>query len=79
MLSSMLEAKQRCVVVSTSTAALDLIETQVCQPRGYKTIRIDGSTNVNERQGIVESFNLYGRGQVEIELFTGAILSHMHP
>ena len=62
----MVESKQRCVVVSTSTSVLDLIDTRICQPQGYSTVRIDGSTNVNERQGIVESFNFHGRGQVRI-------------
>ena len=64
LLASIVAAKQRCVLVSTSTAALDLIDEVICQAAGYSTVRIDGSTNVNERQGIVDSFNAYGRGQV---------------
>ncbi|KAG1662668.1 hypothetical protein FOA52_014594, partial [Chlamydomonas sp. UWO 241] len=55
---------QRCVVVSTSTAVLDLIDEAICQEQGYRTVRIDGSTNVNDRQAVVDSFNLHGVGQV---------------
>ena len=71
LLASIVAAKQRCVLVSTSTAALDLIDEVICQAAGYSTVRIDGSTNVNERQGIVDSFNAYGRGQVWAGLNNG--------
>ena len=64
LLETIISAGQRCVVVSTSTSALDEIDTHICQPQGYSTVRIDGGTNVNERQAIVESFNFHGRGKV---------------
>ena len=63
-LSSIIGANQRCVVVSTSTAALNLIEEVICRAQGYSTVRIDGGTNVNERHNIVQGFNLHGKGQV---------------
>ena len=42
-------ARDRVVVVSQSTAALDLVQ-QLCDMRDYKTVRIDGSTDVTKRQ-----------------------------
>ena len=53
----------RVVVVSNSTAALDLIQT-LCNQQGYSTVRIDGATDVNKRQDIVNSFNNYCTAQV---------------
>lgn len=64
-LDSIISAKQRCVLVSTSTVALTLIELVLCIPRGYTTVRIDGDTKVSERQNIVDGFNARGRGQVK--------------
>ena len=32
--------------------------------RRYRVVRIDGSTNIEERQNIVDNFNLRGVGQV---------------
>jgi len=55
---------ERVVVVSQSTAALDMINTHVCSPHGWKTVRIDGSIDTSKRQDIVDSFNKYGVGQV---------------
>ena len=52
----------RCVVVSSSTAALDLVG-GLCAARGWGTVRIDGATNPAARQEVVEGFNLYSRGQ----------------
>ena len=52
----------RCVVVSSSTAALDLVGS-LCAARGWATARIDGATNPAARQEIVDGFNLYSRGQ----------------
>lgn len=55
--------KGRCVVVSQSTAMLDLISS-LCATAGYTTVRIDGSTNVDKRQDTVDSFNRHGVGQI---------------
>lgn len=89
------------VVVSTSTAMLDLIDAMLCQPNGcarpagcggqpaepghapavsitaarapapmpapcrsWDSVRIDGGTSVEERQGVVDRFNRFGRGRV---------------
>ena len=53
----------KAVVVSNSTAALDLVQA-LCHQQSYSTVRIDGATDVNKRQDIVNSFNLYGTAQV---------------
>ncbi len=64
LLASILDASSdRVVVVSSSTAALDIIQ-DLCEQRGYTTVRIDGATDVNRRQDIVNNFNLYNVGQV---------------
>ena len=65
LLSSILgqQGTDKVVVVSNSTAALDLIQT-LCSQDSYSTVRIDGGTDVNKRQDIVNSFNLYGTAQV---------------
>ncbi|KAI3434723.1 hypothetical protein D9Q98_002784 [Chlorella vulgaris] len=60
---SLVGAGERVVVVSQSTAALDLVQ-KLCDGRGWKTVRIDGGTDVAKRQDVVNSFNLYGVGQV---------------
>ena len=52
----------RCVLVSSSTAALD-IAGNLCAARGWGTVRIDGATNLATRQEVVDGFNLYNRGQ----------------
>lgn len=52
----------RCVVVSSSTAALDLVGS-LCAARGWATVRIDGATHPAARQEVVDGFNLYSRGQ----------------
>ena len=57
------EGPDKVVVVSNSTAALDIIQT-LCDQQSYTTVRIDGATDVNKRQDIVNSFNLYGAAQV---------------
>lgn len=57
-------SQDKVVVVSNSTAALDLIQA-MCDQQGYGTTRIDGATNVNKRQDIVNNFNSsYGQAQV---------------
>ena len=53
----------RCVVVSQSTAMLDLIS-HFCVAQSYSTVRIDGSTDVSKRQDIVNSFNCHNVGQI---------------
>jgi DNA repair and recombination protein RAD54B len=58
------EEQGRCVVVSQSTAMLDLISTSVCVANGYTTVRIDGKCDVNKRQDVVDSFNNHGVGQI---------------
>ncbi|KAK9809182.1 hypothetical protein WJX72_010957 [[Myrmecia] bisecta] len=55
--------QDRVVVVSSSTAALDIIQ-GVCGQHDYTTVRIDGATDVTRRQDIVNNFNLYNAGQV---------------
>lgn len=57
------EGPDKVVIVSNSTAALDIIQT-LCNQQSYTTVRIDGATDVNKRQDIVNSFNLYGAAQV---------------
>ena len=37
---------------------------KLCDGRGFKTVRIDGGTDVSKRQDVVNAFNSYGVGQV---------------
>ncbi|GMH36127.1 hypothetical protein BSKO_03995 [Bryopsis sp. KO-2023] len=46
----------RIVVVSNSTANLDVIQA-LCEQNSFPTVRIDGSTAVASRQDIVDNFN----------------------
>lgn len=67
LLSSILKSpsEDKVVVVSNSTSALDLIQA-LCEQHSYGTVRIDGATNINKRQDIVNSFNAaYGQAQVQ--------------
>lgn len=64
LLEHIIGSGQKCVLVSTSTATLDLIDRYLCIPMGHDTVRIDGSTNVNARQDIVDGFNLRNQGKV---------------
>ena len=57
------DSADKVVVVSNSTAALDLLKT-LCDQQSYSTVRIDGATDVSKRQNIVDSFNLYNTAQV---------------
>ncbi|KAL3144372.1 hypothetical protein ABBQ32_004125 [Trebouxia sp. C0010 RCD-2024] len=57
------DSPDKAVIVSNSTAALDLVQA-LCQQQSYSTVRIDGATDVNKRQDIVNSFNLYGSAQI---------------
>ncbi|GLI69784.1 hypothetical protein VaNZ11_014442, partial [Volvox africanus] len=64
LLSAIASRRERCVVVSTSTAALDLVGNLVCKVQGLTTVRIDGATSVDGRQTVVDNFNKLGMGQV---------------
>ena len=66
------DSADKAVVVSNSTAALDLVQA-LCDQQSYSTVRIDGATDVNKRQDIVNSFNLYGTAQVR-QLSHGPVL-----
>ena len=57
------DPRKRCVVVSQSTSVLDIIE-KICHQKGWETVRLDGSTEISQRQNLVNSFNSFGRGQV---------------
>lgn len=63
MLAALLEAaigelRERVVVVSQSTAALDLAQA-MCEGRGWGTARLDGGTDVSKRQDLVNTFNRF--------------------
>ncbi|GLC51026.1 hypothetical protein PLESTB_000458000 [Pleodorina starrii] len=64
LLSGITARGERCVVVSTSTATLDLVGSLVCGAQGLTTVRIDGGTSVDGRQTVVDNFNKLGMGQV---------------
>ncbi|EFJ40540.1 hypothetical protein VOLCADRAFT_99672 [Volvox carteri f. nagariensis] len=64
LLSAIAARGERCVVVSTSTATLDLVGQLVCKAQGLTTVRIDGGTSVEGRQTVVDNFNKLGMGQV---------------
>ena len=49
-------AKERAVLVSTSTVTLDACARE-CEARGWPAARLDGSTPAGERQGLVNAFN----------------------
>lgn len=59
------DERLRCVVASSSTAALDLVAA-LCARRGWATVRIDGGTEPGRRQEVVDGFNLYNRGQARL-------------
>uniref|UniRef100_A0A8D8WSV6 DNA repair and recombination protein RAD54-like n=1 Tax=Cacopsylla melanoneura TaxID=428564 RepID=A0A8D8WSV6_9HEMI len=48
--------KEKIVIVSYFTSTLDLFEV-VCKDMNYAYLRLDGSTNVNNRKSIVDQFN----------------------
>lgn len=48
--------KERAVVVSSSVRCLDLIQKD-CMARGWQILRLDGQTDVKERQCLVDRFN----------------------
>jgi SNF2 family DNA or RNA helicase len=47
----------KIVIVSNFTSALSLIEESVLQPRNLSYQRLDGSTDLTNRQNIVDTFN----------------------
>ncbi len=54
---------ERAVVVSQSTAALDLIGA-LCATRGWPCQRLDGATDPARRVDMVDAFNRHGVGRV---------------
>ena len=79
LLACILDAERlRCIVVSSSTVALDLVGS-LCTARGWATVRIDGATNPAARQEVVDGFNLYSRGQArDIAASTSCAVQHSH-
>lgn len=67
------DSADKVVIVSNSTAALDLVQA-LCNQQSYSMVRIDGATDVNKRQDIVNSFNLYGTAQVRDSCHTAQFL-----
>lgn len=51
---------EKVVIVSNWTATLDVIQ-DLCQWRKYNYLRLDGSTNSKDRQGLVDAFNRENR------------------
>lgn len=56
-------AKERCVIVSQSTATLDVVA-GLCAALSLRCARLDGGTEVSKRQDVVEAFNSHGVGDV---------------
>lgn len=50
------ETNDKIVLISNYTQTLDLFE-KLCRNRGYGSLRLDGSMNVNKRQKLVDKFN----------------------
>lgn len=50
------KTKQKFLIVSYSTAFLNLIETAVLRPQHFKWLRIDGSVKREDREGIIAKF-----------------------
>ncbi|CAM6092312.1 unnamed protein product [Calypogeia fissa] len=53
------EIKDKMVVVSNFTQTLDIIQI-MCEGQGWRWLRLDGATNVSERQALVDRFNANG-------------------
>jgi len=49
--------RDKVVVISNFTSALSIIEQAVLQRRGWSSLRLDGTTEQNARQTLVDSFN----------------------
>lgn len=50
------DTNDKIVLISNYTQTLDLFE-QLCRARAYKSLRLDGTMNVNKRQKLVDRFN----------------------
>ncbi|KAH6668683.1 DNA repair protein rhp54 [Plectosphaerella plurivora] len=50
------ESNDKIVLISNYTQTLDLFE-KLCRSRGYGSLRLDGTMNVNKRQKLVDKFN----------------------
>jgi len=50
------DTNDKIVLISNYTQTLDLFE-RLCRNRGYGSLRLDGSMNVNKRQKLVDKFN----------------------
>lgn len=47
----------KVVIVSNYTSALSMIEKSILQPKGFTYIRLDGATDLKNRQNLVDTFN----------------------
>jgi len=59
LLEAVRQRGERAVVVSTSTATLDVVASR-CAARDWATARLDGATPTSDRRGIVDGFNRGG-------------------
>ncbi|OKL61159.1 DNA repair protein rhp54 [Talaromyces atroroseus] len=50
------DTNDKIVLISNYTQTLDLFE-KLCRARGYGSLRLDGTMNVNKRQKLVDRFN----------------------
>ncbi|KAI5837307.1 helicase swr1 [Morchella snyderi] len=50
------DTNDKIVLISNYTQTLDIFE-KLCRSRGYGSLRLDGSMNVNKRQKLVDKFN----------------------
>lgn len=69
------DSDDKVVVVSNSTAALDLVQL-LCDQHSYSTVRIDGGTDVNKRQDIINSFNTFSSARVSLQALATASSCH---
>ncbi|KAH1847510.1 hypothetical protein KXX43_005597 [Aspergillus fumigatus] len=50
------DTNDKIVLISNYTQTLDLFE-KLCRSRGYGSLRLDGTMNINKRQKLVDKFN----------------------
>lgn len=50
------DTNDKIVLISNYTQTLDIFE-KLCRSRGYGSLRLDGTMNVNKRQKLVDKFN----------------------
>ncbi|RKU41186.1 DNA-dependent ATPase protein rad54 [Coniochaeta pulveracea] len=50
------DTNDKIVLISNYTSTLDLFE-KMCRTRGYGSLRLDGTMNINKRQKLVDRFN----------------------